>query len=819
MPSTIGPYRIHSILGQGGMGAVYLAEQHTPVERLVAIKLIHASLTGPAALHRFAAERQAMARLSHPAIAQIFEAGTTDDGFPYFVMEHVAGEPLTTYCDRRALDFEQRLKIFIEICRGVEHAHRKGILHRDLKPGNVLVAEVDGRAVPKVIDFGIAKALDRPLTEMTLQTVGAIGTPSYMSPEALDGTDVDTRADVYALGILLFELLVGQKPFELKGLGLAQVFQRIKRQETPRPSQRYRTLPLVDQRSIAEQRRQNRRQLQQTLQGDLDWIIGMATAQERDRRYGSASALADDVRRYLDDEAVLACPPSRRYRLGKLVRRNRGMVIAASLALLALIGGSIGTALNARRAQQEAARANREADVSRRALLDAEDVTHFLIDLFEVSDPKEAGGESISARQLLERGAERVEEQLADQPLRQARLMHTIGTIYNQLQVHQEAKDLVEAALRLRQETPTADPLDVAESQYRLAVIERSLGNYEAAETAAREALALRQQTLGEGHSKVGETSRELAVILYLSARHREADPHIQRALSIAESHHGPDAPAVADALETWGNALKDQGRCKEAIPQLERSLEIRRLKLSALDPKLSYALNNLGSCYGEVQQFDKARLYFEQALRIQEKVLGPHQAPVAMARTNLSIIYRQLGELELAERALTRARDDLAKALGSEHPLVANCMAELGVLVGSQGRFEEAEEYLRNALRLWNLKPGPEHPWTAWAHWGLANVLRDVGRPSEAEKHYQEALRVRRMVLPADHPEVRDSRLDYAKMLRLVGRDGEAVALETAAQISQDGLPQDGLPQDGLPQDGLPQDGLPQDPAPEPES
>lgn len=779
LPHSIGPYAVRSILGQGGMGAVFLGEQKEPVERLVAIKLIHASLTGPAALHRFTAERQAMARLSHPAIAQIFEAGTTDDGFPYFVMEHVPGESLTDYCDRRSSSFEQRLELFFDICQGVEHAHRKGILHRDLKPTNVLVAEIDGKATPKIIDFGIAKALDRPLTELTLQTAGAIGTPSYMSPEALDGSDVDTRADVYALGILLFELLVGQKPFDLKGLGLAQVFQRIKQQETPRPSQRYRTLPLLNQDAIAEQRKQNRKQLQQSLEGDLDWIIGKATAHERDRRYGSATELALDIRRHLDNQPVAAGPPTSSYRLAKFVRRNRGIVAAGSLAILALIAGTVGTTVGMLRAQQEAARASQEAENTRQALLDTEEVTDFLVQLFEVSDPKEAGGENLSARQLLDRGAERVDEQLAAQPLRRARLMHTIGTIYHQLQVQQEAKTLVQTALELRQQELPSDHSEVAESLYRLAVIERDLAQYEAAEAAARGALEIRRKTLGKEHPKVGESLRELAVVLYLSGEFDEAETLIRRSLEIAETQLGPDVPAVADALETWGNLLKDQGRCSDAIALFERSLQIRQLKLGPLDPKLSYALNNLGSCYGEAQQFDKARPLFEQALKIQEKVLGPQAAPVAMARTNLSIIYRELGELDLAEAALARARDDLSAALGADHPLVANCMAELGVLLWQQGRLTEAEIFLQDALGIWRVKPGPEHPWTAWAHWGLANVLRDDGRLDASEQHYMRSLEVRAKVLPAGHPEVRDSLVDYGKMLHLAGRSEEAEAME----------------------------------------
>ncbi len=787
-PVTVGSYRILSLLGEGGMGSVYLAEQSAPVKRKVAVKLIRSSFATPTAIALFSAERQAMARLAHPAVAQIFEAGTTGDGCPYFVMEHVPGESLTGYCDRERLSVAERLELFIKVCHGVEHAHRKGVLHRDLKPANVMVAEVDGRPAPKIIDFGIAKALDSPLTEETLLTRYGLGTPGYMSPETYQGTDVDTRTDVYALGVMLFELVTGVLPFEVHGVSLSVVMRTVVTEPAPRQSQRFRSLDQPKRIRLATRRRTDRRQLAARIEGDLDWIAAKALEQERDRRYGSATELAADVRRHLDFEPVSARAPSVRYRVGRFVRRHRAVVAAAGLAVIALILGTVGTTLGMMRAQREAERANREAENTREALLDAEEVTNFLIRLFEISDPREAGGESTTARQLLDRGAGRIEERLTDQPLRQALMMHTMGKIYGQLQVHQEARKLATSALVLRQQHLPADHRDVADSLHQLAVSERELAEYEAAEAAARQSLKIREEADGLEHPRVGEALRELAVTLYLGGRHEQAEPLVRRALRIAESALGAHHPAVASSLETLGNLLRSQGRCAEAIPAFSQALAIREQSFAPKDTRLATSLNNLGSCYGQEQRYEEALPLFERALAIQEKVLGPQTSAVAMGRTNLAIVYRELDRLEAAESALVRSRDDLASGLGPEHPLVANAAAELGVTLAQLDRLAEAETQLRNAVAIWVKKPGPEHPWTAWGHWGLANVLRDRGRLGEAESHYRDSLEIRRKALPAGHPELRQTLTDYALLLRAAGREGEAAEMEAEAASDEVG-------------------------------
>ncbi len=350
-PITIGPYQLVELLGSGGMGRVFLAEQQRPLRRRVALKLLKTSLAGDEARIRFQAEQQALARLDHPNVGGILEAGATEDGTPYFAMELVSGEPLIRYCDSHRLDLRQRLRLMIAVCRGVEHAHRKQVLHRDLKPSNILVSEVDGEAVPKIIDFGIAKALDQPLTDATLATGGFLGTPTYMSPEALDGSgDLDTRTDVYSLGVLLYELLTGVKPYDsgTSGGGFASLVLQIRQRETPRPSTRWGRLPTAARQSLAEARQVSMAELERRLKHELDWVVLQAMAKDREARYGSPAALAEDLERYLSFEPLSAGPPSFGYHFRKLLRRHR---LAIGLGLGALILASAAVAYHLRSRQ------------------------------------------------------------------------------------------------------------------------------------------------------------------------------------------------------------------------------------------------------------------------------------------------------------------------------------------------------------------------------------------------------------------------------------------------------------------------------------
>ncbi len=562
----IGPYRILSTLGEGGMGAVYLAEQTEPIKRRVAIKLIRARRAGSReAVFRFEAERQALARMSHPNIAQVHEAGTTEDGKPYIVMEHVAGEPIHSYCDRHALTVAQRLELFVDVCMGVQHAHQKGVIHRDLKPSNILVSDEQGRPRPRIIDFGIAKAFDEPLVAGTMATGdGVVGTPTYICPEAITpgnaGGDVDTRCDVYSLGVVLYELLTGVQPFDVAGKTFAQLFRAVS-EDFPRPSTRVGALDRDTAEQIAAARRVNPVTLGRFLRRDLDWIILKAVARDRSQRYASAAALADDLRRHLRNEPVEARPPSTAYKLTKLVRRHTAAAVATTVAVLALVFGLVGTTVAAGKARREAARANREAAA-------ASAVSAFLVNLFDVSDPGRARGSTVTARELLDSGARKIERELESQPLTRAALMETMGTVYRELGLYEEAKPLLEGSLTLREEQGAA-PLEVASSSLALGELERERGHPADAERLVRRALDLRERTLGPEHVQVAACHNALGLVLAKQGRYDEAEVELRRSVAVVERALGSEHPELGPSLNNLALVLKHQADAERARGKL----------------------------------------------------------------------------------------------------------------------------------------------------------------------------------------------------------------------------------------------------------
>jgi eukaryotic-like serine/threonine-protein kinase len=385
------------LIGEGGMGQVWLAEQKQPVRRLVAIKLIRAGMNTREVVARFESERQALALMDHPAIAKVFDAESTSDGRPYFVMEYVVGCHITDYCDQHKLTTRQRLELFILVCEGVQHAHQKAIIHRDLKPSNILVTEVDGKPMPRIIDFGLAKAVSQGLDAETMVTqVGAvIGTLRYMSPEqaGLAGEDIDTRSDVYSLGVVLYELLVGAPPLDSSHLAFDEVLHQLREEDAPRPSSRFRTLR-DDSGTAAENRGSDPPALTRQLRGDLDAIALKALEKDRALRYATPSELAADIKRYLRNEPVLAHAPSTVYRARKYVRRHRLAVAVAGTAAVLLVGFAIAQAVQLRRITRERDRADR--------------ISAFMTGMFKVSDPSEARGNSVTAREILDKAAKQI---------------------------------------------------------------------------------------------------------------------------------------------------------------------------------------------------------------------------------------------------------------------------------------------------------------------------------------------------------------------------------------------------------------------------
>lgn len=826
-PDRIAHFRILGILGEGGMGAVYLAEQKEPVERQVALKVVHASLRSPEALLRFTAERQAMARLTHPNIAALYEAGATDDGFPYFAMENVPGTTLTRHCDEQNLSIDERLQLFVQVCNGVQHAHQKGIIHRDLKPSNLLVAVVEGKTVPKVIDFGIAKALDEPLHQAAeLTGLQAIGTPAFMSPEALAGApDLDTRTDVYSLGVVLYELLTGVRPHQKLGAAVTRFKATGERAPAKRPSTRMQELDAVKADAIAAGRCLSAKDLSKRIGGDLDWITMKAIADEPERRYATAADIAADINRHLRHEPVQARPPTFAYLAGRFVRRHRLAVFATALVAIALVLGVVGTSIGLIRAQKAETEALAQAERADLEAAAATEVANFMTGLFEVSDPGEARGNSITARELLDRGAQRIADDLGAQPLLQARLMRTMSDVYSKLGLYDAAEPLDKQALQLRIAELGPESPEVAEALNALGVQYRQQSRFAEAADLLLQALEIRERVFGPMHADVAESLNNLALVYWFLDRPDESEVLYRRALAIREVIFGPDAPEVAISLQHLGWFLKQKGAYEETASFLKRALTIRINALGGDHFLVAESLELLADLLVETGQYGEAEKLFDQALSIKTKVLDSEDPKIGNAYYSLGRLYRFQGRAEEAVIMLQRAVSHFEATLGPDHYEVANTLNDLGLVLADLGRWQDAEaayrrqlgiyqttlpeghemigqslnnlgwvlsdglgqyaegeEALRQAVALFSAGSGPDDYWNALSRWSLANNLRDQGRYPESEPWYTQSMEILQRTggsSRVDNPDLAELVSDYAKMLRSAARETEAVALE----------------------------------------
>ena len=739
-PTRLGPYRILQVLGEGGMGIVYEAEQLEPVNRLVALKVIKAGMDTRGVVARFEAERQALAVMSHPGIAKVLDAGATETGLPYFVMELVPGVSLTEYCDARQLSVAERLRLFVEVCQAVQHAHQKGVIHRDLKPSNVLVMEVDGRPVPKIIDFGIAKATGQRLTEKTLVTMlgEALGTPAYMSPEQAErsGLDVDTRTDIYSLGVILYELLVGQLPSDPEELGmLGFIAQLISREtESPVPSMKYATLVNRKDR-VASLRHTNPLDLRRTLAGDLDWIVMKAMDKERARRYETANALATDIERYLTDEPIAARPPSLTYRFRKFARRHRAWVVAGSAGLLAIVGGGAAATLGF-------VRATRAEDAARQEAASAKQVSDFLVDLFRVSQPSVARANVVTARELLDSGAVRVARQLAGQPVVAARMLSTMGSAYSALGLYDQARALLDSGLHLRERTLGANDPTVVQSLLALGSLAQRRGDLP------------------------------------------EAERQVSRVFAIDSATGRMASASFRDALYLLASIRTGQRRGVQAESLFTRIMALDSV-LPNPDSSLASAHLGLGLAYYMDKRYAAAEPELRRALAYKERALGPGNVQVAYLYLNLGSLYQVQSRFAEALAMYERARPVLEATLGPEHPNVAAVLNNIGQVDKQLHRTGEAETLLRRALVIEQKVLAPDSPNTASTEISLAGLLQDEGHLAESETLYRAGLAVQeRMWGPTNETVVVNER-SYAQLLRRMGRTTEAASLEARAKLA----------------------------------
>jgi len=770
----IGNYKLLESIGEGGMGTVYLAEQIKPVKRRVALKIIKLGMDTKQVVARFEAERQALAVMDHPNIAKVYDAGATNTGRPYFVMELIRGMPITEYCDKHKLTTRERLEIFIPVCQAIQHAHQKGIIHRDLKPSNMLVAVQEDKPVPKIIDFGIAKAIEHRLTERTLFTEQGqlIGTPEYMSPEQaeMSGLDIDTRTDIYSLGVMLYELLVGVLPFDPKTLretGFSEIQRIICETDPPKVSTRLSSLGDT-QTSIAEQRKTDPDSLHNQLKGDLDWITMKAMTKDRTQRYASASELAADVIRHLKHEPILASPPSTLYRFKKYIARHKIGVAATTLVILAIFIGIIGTSIGLFRAKRAEKIAEEEAKT-------AQEVSDFLVELFKVSDPGEARGNTITAREILDKGAKQIDQQLGGQPLIQARLMATMGQVYHNLGLYEQAEQLLERMLVIRRKALGEEHLQVARGLLHLIWLYRSQGRYAEAVPLCRQAIDIMESTLGPDHPDVARAFSTFGTILRDLGDYEEARQLLEQAITISEKVMGPDHIDVARSLYHLGWLLKLTGQYDEAKSSYERALQIMEKELGSDSPSVAWCLNDLAVIHQDLGNYEEARSLLERSLTIEEKIFGPEHPALSAVINNLGALFWYLGDYDEARTYWERTLKIREKVLGPDHPDVAGIIYNLGLIFHNEKNYDEAKQLYKRALSIYEKALGPENISMASTLHSFANLYKGTGEYTEARQLYERVLEIREKALGPESSRVAECLMDLAVIYAIQDKYAEA--------------------------------------------
>jgi tetratricopeptide (TPR) repeat protein len=719
-----------------------MAQQTEPVKRAVAVKVIKAGMDSRAVLARFEAERQALAMMDHPNIAKVLDAGTTDGGRPFFVMELVKGTPITRYCDEHKLTPRQRLELFVPVCQAIQHAHQKGIIHRDIKPSNVLVALYDDKPVPKVIDFGVAKAAGQSLTDKTLMTgFGAlVGTPEYMSPEqaSLNNLDIDTRSDVYSLGVLLYELLTGTTPVDRKSLGkaaLLEILRIVREVEAPRPSAKLSTIDTLP--SVAANRGTEPAKLSRLMKGELDWLVLKALEKDRTRRYETANGLARDIQRYLADEVVEARPPSVGYRLSKFVRRHKRQVLAAGLVLLALLAGITGTTFGLFRAEaarrdeaQQRAAAEQAAEAERLAKLDA--------------DTKRREAETNLA--FARKGNEILGSVFAG--LDPKANYATVAELRNAL------RDNLNKAIKDLEGSAIGDPLEVAGMQYTLGKSLMGLGEAFLAVEVHEKALATRKAKLGPDHPDTLQSMNDLAGAYSDSGQLAKALPLYEAALEKQKAKLGPDHPDTLATLNNLALAYKQNGQIAKAVPLYEETLEKQKAKLGPDHPHTLMSMHNLAAAYQARGQLAKAVPLCEETLAKRKAKLGPDHPDTLMTMNNLAEAYRASGQVGKAVPLYEETLEKMKVKLGPDHPLTLVSMHNLARAYQDSGQVAKAASLLEETLEKRKAKLGPDHPDTLRSMNNLATAYQDSGQLAKAVPLFEATLEKMKAKLGAEHPD-----------------------------------------------------------------
>ncbi|MCH9649592.1 MAG: serine/threonine-protein kinase [Deltaproteobacteria bacterium] len=757
----MGSYRLERLLGRGGMGSVYLAVRADGAYlQQAAVKILRRGLDTDDFLHRFRQERQILAGLDHPHIAKLLDGGSTPGGVPFLVMEYVDGKPLHHYCDQLRLTLKQRLELFRKICRAVHVAHQNLVVHRDLKPGNILVTE---EGEPKLLDFSIAKLLapssEEELAALTQQGT-ALMTPAYASPEQLRGEVISTASDVYSLGVVLFELLAGCRPGgqrsgdqrsgdgrPAKGVGHQGPLGVANRRESalPRwdtPVERLSTtvgrLAPPAREEVADKRRTEPNRLHRQLRGDLDNIVAMALRSEPQRRYSSADQMAKDLERHLAGHAVLASGDSWVYRGMKLLRRHRLAAAVAAISLAALLGFVVLLVESQRQALRHFER--------------AESVSDLLVALFEIPDPGRARGNIVTARQILEDGVLKVRSELSDQPQAQADVEASMGRSFLNLGLLEEAEELLQHSLDLRRGLQGEDHSEVGTGLLRLSEVFEAQGRYpEAAET-ARKAVEVHRGGSGEGHEETAGSHLQLARVLDLQGNFQDADDEFRRGLSLARELGA--SRILASGLDDYAISLARRGQTDQAEDFYREALEILRGLYGGDHPEVALSLNNLGLLLKE-SDVEAAEELFREAEQMQRRLYPEGHLHLATTLSNLGLSLDQAGRLEESEAFYLEALEMQRKAYHGDHPRLATTLNNLAALYLDQGRREEAEDLYRQSLAMRQRTLGERHEEVAASLNNLGEILAATGRQEQARDLYVQALEITRSQLGEEHFQV----------------------------------------------------------------